>query len=338
VRQRVTAGVGAAVLVAVVFALNFYHLPVVALSPGPAEDILSRIRIRGRTPVYESKGQLYLTSVGIDDNVRFYEALLDLANRDVQVLPRKDLYPQGETTQEVDRRNAADMDDSKLNATVVALRELGYRVRPSSTHVVEVAKGAPADGRLRPGDRILRVDGRAVSSQDDVQRAIRRHRPGQRVVLSVRRGRRELDVTVGTRASVDPPSRAQVGVVLRDDYAGLPVDVTIDTENIGGPSAGLMFALSIIDKLTPQDLTAGRRIAGTGEIDTEGEVGPIGGIAEKLVAARRQGATIFLVPEGNCAEARRAAPSGLRLVRVGTLDDALRFLRQAPAAPSAPGC
>ena len=337
-RQRVTAGVGAALLVAVVFALNFYRLPVVALSPGPAEDVLSRIRVSGRMAVYDSKGSLYLTSVGIDDDVRFYEALLDLANHDVQVLPRADLYPQGESPQEIDRRNAVDMDDSKTNATVAALRELGYRVSPSAVVVVDVARGAPAAGRLREDDRILRVDGRAVHSIAEIQQAIGRHRPGERVVLRVRRGRAEQDVTVGTRASDDPPARPQVGVVLREDFQNLPVSVTIDTENIGGPSAGLIFAISIVDKLTPEDLTAGRRIAGTGEISVDGAVGRIGGIAEKLVAARRQGATIFLVPAGNCGEARSAAPAGLRLVRVANLEDALRFLRQDPRTASAPGC
>ena len=337
-RQRVTVGVGAVILVAVIFALNFYRLPVVALSPGPAEDILSRIKVRGRTAVYESKGQLYLTSVGIDDDVRFYEALLDLANDDVQMVPRADLYPEGESSEEINRRNAVDMDDSKLNATVVALRELGYKVSPSATRVVDVAKGAPADGKLRTGDRIVRVDGRPVSSIDDVQRAISRHRPGERVLLRVRRGDTQVDVTVGTRASAEPPTRPQVGVVLRDEFQELPVDVTIDTENIGGPSAGLMFALAIVDKLTPQDLTAGRRIAGTGEISLKGEVGRIGGIAEKLIAARRQGVTIFLVPAGNCDEARLVAPAGLRLVRVASLDDALGFLRQAPATASARDC
>jgi len=338
VRQRVTAGVGAVILVAVVFALNFYRLPVVALSPGPTEDVLSRIKVRGRTPVYESKGQLYLTSVGIDDNVRFYEALLGLANPDVQMLPRDDLYPEGETPEDVDRRNAVDMDDSKLNATVVALRELGYKVSPSATQVVDVAKGAPADGRLRAGDEIVRVDGRPVSSTADVQRAIGKHEPGERVRLLVRRGKAQVDVTVGTRASSEPPARPQVGVVLRDEFQQLPVDLTIDTENIGGPSAGLMFALSIVDKLTPDDLTGGRKIAGTGEISMKGEVGRIGAIQEKLIAAKRQGAAIFLVPAGNCAEARRTAPAGLLLVRVASLDDALRFLRQAPTHAPAPPC
>jgi len=338
VRQRVTAGVGAVILVAVVFALNFYRLPVVALSPGPTEDVLARIKVRGRTPVYESKGQLYLTSVGIDDNVRFYEALLDLANPDVQMLPRARLYPEGDSSEEIDRRNAVDMDDSKLNATVVALRELGYKVNPSGTQVVDVARGAPGDGRLRAGDEIVRVDDRPVSSLAEVQRAIARHQPGEQVRLQVRRAKAQVDVTVGTRASPEPPTRPQVGVVLRDEFQDLPVDLTIDTENIGGPSAGLMFALSIIDKLTPQDLTAGRKIAGTGEISLEGEVGRIGGLAEKLIAARRQGATVFLVPAGNCEEARRTAPTGLRLIRVATLDDALRFLRQEPTTASAPSC
>jgi Lon-like protease len=125
-------------------------------------------------------------------------------------------------------------------------------------------------------------------------------------------------------------------VELQELFENLPVKVTIETENIGGPSAGLMFALSIIDRLTPEDLTGGRRIAGTGEISVDREVLPIGGVAEKLVAARRQGATVFLIPKDNCPDVRGRVPSGLRLVRVATLDDALRFLRQPGAA--APGC
>src|SRR6266508_653215 len=193
VRQRLTAGVGAVVLVVVVLALNFYQLPVVALSPGPAEDVLSRVKVEGGTQVYDSKGRFYLTSVGIDDDVRFFEAILDLANRDVQLRPRSDIYPQGESTQQVNQQNADDMDESKVLAAVVALRKLGYTVDPSAVDVTEVRPGAPAYGKL-------------------------------------------------------------------------PVPVSINTENIGGPSAGLMFALSIYDRLTPGDLTGGRRIAGTGQI------------------------------------------------------------------------
>jgi PDZ domain-containing protein len=338
VRQRVTTGVGVVLLVAIIVALNFYRLPVVALSPGPAEDVLSRVKVTGRTPVYESKGDLYLTSVGIDDDVRFYEALLDLANRDVQMLPRADLYPDDETPQEIDRQNTIDMDTSKTNATVVALRELGYSIEPTGTQIQEVASDAPAAGKLRVADEILRVDGQRVHTTGEVREAIGRHHPGERVTVQVRRDHSDLDVTVATRAAGDSPGHAQIGVVLRELFDRLPVDVTIDTEGIGGPSAGLMFALSIIDKLTKEDLTGGRRIAGTGEIFLDGRVGRIGGISEKLVAARRQGATVFLVPDGNCAEARRSAPHGLHLVRVATLRDALAYLRQPPAAAVGSGC
>jgi Lon-like protease len=149
VRQRMTAGVGAVVLVVVVLALNFYRLPVVALSPGPAEDVLSRVKVQGATQVYDSKGRFYLTSVGIDDDVRFFEAILDLANRDVQLRARSDIYPQGESTQQVNQQNADDMDESKVLAAVVALRKLGYKVDPSAVDVTEVRPGAPADGKLK---------------------------------------------------------------------------------------------------------------------------------------------------------------------------------------------
>jgi Lon-like protease len=318
-----------------VLALNFYRLPVVALVPGPAEDVLSRVRIEGGAKAYDSKGKLYLTSVGIDDDVRFYEGLLDLANHDVQLRPRRELYPEGETPAEVDQQNVSDMRESKTTATVVALRHLGYRIRPSGVEVTEVLHGAPADGLLQPGDRIVAVDGHRVASVEDIQAAIGRHRIGDQVGFRVRRDQAARVVRVRVGADDGKP---RVGVLLSEVFDDLPVRISIETENIGGPSAGLMFTLSIIDKLTPDDLTAGRRIAGTGQITLDGQVLPIGGIAEKLIAARRQGASIFLVPKGNCDEVRGHAPAGLRLVRVGDVDDALRFLRQPAASATVPGC
>jgi Lon-like protease len=333
VRQRVTAGAGVTALVVLVFALNFYQLPVVALTPGPAEDVLTRIKIEGSTPVYDSKGKLYLTSVGIDDDVRFYEALLDLANRDVELRPRAELFPQGEGDQQVDRENVELMNESKTVAEVVALRELGYQVKPSAVVVRDVVEGTPAVGRLEAGDRILRVDGHPVATIDQVRAAITRHQTGERVAFLVDRQATHTSVDVRVAAADGQP---RVGVELSERYDKLPLRLTIETENIGGPSAGLMFALSIIDRLTPADLTGGRRIAGTGELSVDREVLPIGGVAEKLVAARRQGATIFLIPKDNCPDVHGRVPAGLRLVRVATVDDALRFLRQ-PELP-APGC
>jgi PDZ domain-containing protein len=334
VRQRLTAGVGAVVLVVVVLALNFYQLPVVALSPGPAEDVLSRVKVEGGTQVYDSKGRFYLTSVGIDDDVRFFEAILDLANRDVQLRPRSDIYPQGESTQQVNQQNADDMDESKVLAAVVALRKLGYTVDPSAVDVTEVRPGAPADGKLRPGDRLVRVDGRPVGSIKQLQGAIQGHHPGETLALTVKRG--DADVAVRVPVALDG-GQPRIGVVLHEQYGKLPVPVSINTENIGGPSAGLMFALSIYDRLTPGDLTGGRRIAGTGQITEDGSVVPIGGIGEKIVGAKRQGATVFLLPRANCGEARQHPPPGVRLVPVSNLADAIAFLQSTPGDP-APRC
>jgi Lon-like protease len=335
VRQRVTAAVGVLVLIGLVFAVNFYRLPVVALSPGPMEDVLVRLKVEG-SRVYDSEGKLYLTSVGIDDDVRFYEALLDMANRDVQLLPRAELYPEEQDSTEIDKENAALMDRSKETASVVALREVGYEIEPSGVEVTQVVDGAPADGKLRVGDRILEADGRAVDSTEEVRAAITRHEIGERVAFRVDRGDTEKNVSVQVQEADD---QRRVGILLRDLFPDLPVKVTIETENnIGGPSAGLMFTLSIIDKLTPEDLTGGRRIAGTGEIALDGAVLPVGGVAEKLIAVRRLGVTTFLIPAENCDSVRGRVPDGLRLVKVATVSDALRFLRDPKADATAPGC
>ncbi len=334
-RQRVIAVVGVVALIGLVFALNFYRLPVVALSPGPMEDVLARLKVEG-SRVYDSEGKLYLTSVGIDDNVRFYEALLDMANRDVQLVPRAQLYPEEQDSAEIDKENVALMDRSKETATVVALRQVGYKIEPSGVEVTEVVAGAPADGKLRAGDEILAADGHLVDSTDEVRKAITGHKPGERVAFRVERGKGEKNVSVEVQEVEDQP---RVGILLRDLFPDLPVKVTIQTQNnIGGPSAGLMFTLSIIDKLTREDLTGGRRIAGTGEIALDGSVLPVGGVGEKLIAVHRLGVTTFLIPAENCAGVRGQVPDGLRLVKVSKVDDALRFLRDPKAAATAPGC
>ena len=300
------------------------------------EDVLARLKVEG-SRVYDSEGKLYLTSVGIDDNVRFYEALLDMANRDVELVPRAQLYPEEQDSTEIDAENVALMDRSKETATVVALREVGYKIEPSGAEVTQVVSGAPADGKLQAGDEILEADGRAVDSTEDVRKAITSHQPGETVAFRVERLARPRRTWPVQVQEVDDQPR--VGILLRDVFPELPVKVTIETENnIGGPSAGLMFTLSIIDKLTREDLTGGRRIAGTGEIALDGSVLPVGGVGEKLIAVHRLGVTTFLIPAENCAGVRGQVPDGLRLVKVSKVDDALRFLRDPKAAETAPGC
>jgi PDZ domain-containing protein len=253
----------------------------------------------------------------------------------VQLLPRAQVFPEDDSTDEIDKENVALMDMSKETAKVVALRELGYDIEPSGVEVTQIVSGAPADGKLETGDRIVEVDHRAVTSTDQVRKAITGHRVGERVAFRVKRGKASKEVSVLVQAADNQP---RVGVVLRDLFPDLPVRVTIETENIGGPSAGLMFTLSIIDRLTSVDLTAGRRIAGTGEIALDGSVLPVGGVAEKLIAVRRRGVTIFLIPADNCGDVRGRVPDGLRLVKVSSLEEALRFLRQPAATVTAPGC
>ena len=200
---------------------------------------------------------------------------------------------------------------------------------------VEIRSPRPdeADARLAAARR-LAADGHAVASIDQVRKAINGHRAGERVAFRVDRGRAQKDVSVPVQVADNQP---RVGILLRDLFPELPVKVSIETENnIGGPSAGLMFTLSIIDKLTPEDLTAGRRIAGTGEIALDGAVLPVGGVAEKLIAVSRQGVSTFLIPAENCDSVRGRVPAGLRLV--AKIEDALQFLRDPKAAANAPGC
>lgn len=343
--RHVLKGTGALALTALVIALNFVRLPVVTLLPGPVEDVLPHVRVGDRTPTYESKGRLFLTTVGVDSDVTFYEALLQLADGEVEVVPRTQIYPEDRSEQEVNLENAAEMDDSKLAATIVGLREAGYEVDtdPDGVRVAGVLDGGAASGKLRTDDRILEVGGKPVRSGDQVRDAIAAAGVGQRLAFKVQRGRSTVTETVTTRRS---PPRAQpspsgqarpyVGVSLANVY-DFPVKIQIETSNIGGPSAGLMFALSIVEKLGKKDLIGDRLIAGTGIVDLNGNVGAIGGIRQKMIAARRRGATVFLTPRGNYDEARQVKPDGLQIVPVGTVREALDYLRRTTPSQAASG-
>jgi PDZ domain-containing protein len=335
--RRVLTWTGAVLVAALVAGLNFYQLPVVTLLPGPVEDVLPQVKVSGPTRTYAVHGSLYLTTVGVDERVNFYEALLDFADRDVQVVPRSVLYPDGQTEQETDLQNAAEMDNSKMAATVVGLRRAGLKVDtdPDGVRIAGVLPGSAADGHLQADDKVLAVGGVAVRGSEDIRTQIGKARIGQKLAFKVQRGSAVRTEVVVPRQAPDDRTRPYVGVSLADIF-DFPVHVDIQTENIGGPSAGLMFALSIVEKLGPEDLTRDRKIAGTGTIDYDGNVGPIGGIQQKLIAARRTGATIFLCPSDNYAEAKQGKPRGLELIPVKTIDEALIFLRRNDSAAAAP--
>ena len=305
------------------------RVPYVALGPGPTYDTLGEVdgtpllEIEGR-PTFPTEGRLDLTTVGVQPRLTLFEALEGWLDRDRAVVPREVVYPPGKTDDEVDRETAEQMAASQNSAVSAAARQLGFRT--ADVVVQDVAAGAPAAGRLRAGDVLRTVDGRALRDAADLRTAVAGGQVGDVVRIGFERGGRTSAVEVRTAASDDGEPRPVIGVMTREEPVDAPFDVEITLEDVGGPSAGLMFALGILDKLGEPSLTGGQHIAGTGEITAQGEVGPIGGIAQKLVAAKAEGVDAFLVPQGNCAEAVRTAPGGLPLVEVATLSQALTGL------------
>ena len=306
-------------------------VPYVALTPGPTTNTLGAvgdsalIRIEGRE-TFPTKGHLDLTTVSVLGGPRqrmdIVTALSGWLDDEVAIVPEEQVYPEGETAEEVERQSAAEMTESQENATTAALRQLDI---PVTTRVLvdQLSDDSPARGKLEPGDVVLEIDGQAAVGGARLRELITAHEPGEPVRIAVRRDGRRVETTIETAAAED--GRAIVGILTRDD-ADYPFTVEISLRDVGGPSAGLMFALGIVDKLTPGALTGGRFVAGTGTIDDAGQVGDIGGIPQKMAGAREAGATVFLVPEGNCAEAVRTAPDGLQLVKVDTLDHAVGAL------------
>lgn len=243
------------------------------------------------------------------------------------LVPARVINPEGVSDTQRRQSSLNQMSQSQLIAITVALRSLGktVEVRPVGAEVVLVQPGAPADGKLEVGDVVVEAEGQPVRTTDDLARAASGLTPGDDLTLIVRRGDKRIDLTLPTQASESDPDRAVVGIGVQnaEDYH-FPVDVKIDAGSIGGPSAGLAFALDVANELGP-DLVRGRVIVATGELTLDGKVLPIGGIKQKAIAAERAGADLFLVPDGNAAEAR-AAVDDLEIVPVSTFREAVAAL------------
>lgn len=314
-------------------------VPYVILSPGPTYNTIGIERgsqvivIEGRKP-NQTSGHLNMTTVSISgDSVTAAEALAAWLKHDEVVVPRAAVYPPGESEQQTEQQNAADFQQSQDSATAAALCELGY---PKGFGIIDVTSDGPSHGILEPGDRFISVAGEPVTSDEQLRAVLSAQSPGDKVAVVVnRRGTTaRLEVTLGKSPD---GTKAFLGV-LADDTCLAPFSVTIHLSDVGGPSAGLMFALGIIDKIGSDDLTGGRFIAGTGTIDASGKVGVIGGIQLKMIAARQHGATVFLAPAGNCADVRGATPSGLQVVKVDTLSNAVQDLLRIEHHEPVPTC
>lgn len=314
-------------------------VPYVALRPGPTFDTLGSVA--GRTVVdiegtrtYPTSGHLHMTTVSVLDDITLYGAMGLWVSGSSALVPREEFVPPDLSEQEVEQQNKRLFQDSEASAKAAALRYLGY---PTNVVIDQVFPDAAAGGRLAAGDQLLSIDGQPVRTARQAVELLTPRRPGEVVQVRFQRGDalpREVSIRLGEGPQ---PGRGYLGVGLTDQ-PDVDFDITISLADVGGPSAGLMFALSIVDKLTPGALVGDMFVAGTGTITADGKVGSIGGIRFKMMRARADGATVFLVPAGNCEEALARAPEGLRLVRVSTLNDAVTALDALRAGEEVPGC
>jgi Lon-like protease len=333
---------GVCVLAALVVAA-VVSVPYVALTPGPTLNTLGKpagtelIQITGHR-TYPTTGNLNMVTVsytggpGTDFNI--FSALRAWLTPNDAVVPESEIYGTGQTQQQVVQQDTQEMLGSQQDATAAAMCYLNIKFA-TINRVLATVKGTPAYGVLRPGDDITAVDGTPIGCDNDVVTMIRDRKPGADVKLTIVRDGSTKTLTLATKDEGGVPV---VGVQLASPAFKFPFGVKINLSDIGGPSAGLMFALGIIDKVTPDNLTGGKFIAGTGEIEPNGAIEPIGGIQQKMAGARAAGATIFLTPAGNCSNTTGAVPAGLRLVRVTSLANAVSELMAINHGQPVPSC
>jgi Lon-like protease len=345
-RRQLTLMLAAVGVAVSILAASFISVPYVILSPGPTLNTLGSlgshsdakplIQISG-TRTFPTNGHLNLVTVsyqgGPGDSFNIFTALQAWLSPHEAVVPEQELFPAGQTQQQVTHTDTEEMVGSQQTAEAAALCQLGIKFDTIDT-ITAVEPGMPATRVLKASDVITAVDGTPVTCRADAGTLIRARRPGAPVQLTVSRNGVTKHIRL-TTADVD--GTPVVGVQVAESYK-FPFQIKINVGDIGGPSAGMMFALAIIDKLTHDNLTGGKFIAGTGEISPNGAVSPIGGIQQKMAGARAAGATVFLTPAANCPDTAGAVPAGLRLVKVGTLNSAVHDLQVIKAGGNVPSC
>ncbi|MDQ3958680.1 MAG: PDZ domain-containing protein [Actinomycetota bacterium] len=317
-RVVIAAGISAALVVAaavIPIPVFFRYLP------GPVRDVQKLVQVE-QAKTYSSEGQLFLTTVSVDTSVTFFE-IVETALDPTKDLVMKEEVTGGQSLETVRDQQIEAMRRSKQAARQIALSAVGIPAG-AGARVLSTVEGAPADGLFEEGDRVVAVDGTEVTTACDVIEAVNERRAGDTLRIDVVREGRRRALTVTAADHPAQPGAAFVGIEMAD-VKGSSVGVKFRTGDIAGPSAGLMFSLALYDRLTPDDLTHGRKIAGTGEIACGGAVGPIGGIEEKVAGAERAGAEIFLAPALNFADAQTAA-GDIEVISVSTFQEAVDYL------------
>lgn len=313
--------------------------PYFLITPGGTYDIGSRVHVPDdrRRPM----GRMAFTAV-YEQEASWTDVARTQALGQAELVPAAAVRPPGTTQQQLNQTNKRLIDESKPIAAVVALRAAGYSVdiTGQGAQVESVVQGLPAEGVLQVADVIVGVDGQPIDTTSSLIASIRQHKPGDLVALSILRDGQPRGVQLAAADSPSEPGRPVVGVTISTYLydVRMPFPVDVETDNVGGPSAGFMFALGILDAITDGDLTRGYYVVGTGTIAADGSVGAVGGAAEKALAAERDGAQLFLVPRDDYAEAQRWVKT-LHIVPVERFEDAVQALCRLEPLPTlaAPG-
>lgn len=324
------------VAVVLILASAFYYLPYYVTKPGMAKELEPIIEVAGGD---QEKGSFMLTTVRIG-RANIYSYLLAKWSKYQEVYPESSIRVQGETDEEYNVRQLHLMDNSKNHAIKVAYEKAGKKVsyKYLGVYVLDIHEDMPAANVLNAGDQIIQVDNLRFDSSQQFINYIATKKAGDKVQIVYKREETEKRATIALQPFKNHPNKVGLGISL-DDYTRITTDpiVSINSEQIGGPSAGLMFSLEIYNQLTKGDLTKGYQIAGTGTMDEEGKVGPIGGIGQKIVAADKSGADIFFAPNENGAAhsnykdalvAAKDINTKMKIVPVDSFDDAVNYLEQ----------
>lgn len=323
---------GAAFVLAIVMFVQ--PVPYVVMTTGPMFNTLGSsegvefVSIED-TKTYPVSGSLNLMTVrergGPYGSVSIPEIFFSWLQDSDDVIPSSALYPEGTSRQQAQERNVISFDSAQSNAVAASMNNLGEPVT-ATTFIVGVVSESPAQGVLEVGDVVVSIDGTKIESPEQVVKVIQARKPGDKVEVKYERDGKALSDTFTLIASPADPKKGFLGVRSATSFEG-PFPIEFGVEGVGGPSAGLVFSLSIIDKLTPDDLTGGKNVSVTGTISPEGKVGAIGGLKQKLAAAQNDGSELFLVPEGNCDVVLANPTSSMPVVPVENLDQALDALK-----------
>lgn len=299
------------------------EIPYLAYSAGPVSDAADSV-VAEEVPVFPPQGELLMLTV-VSQDVNVFEAVLAGLDPTVDLVRKQAVRREGETDEEYRNRVLQQMDDSNFRAVAVALRYLGYEMPVTDVVINEIVEGVPAADVLALDDSIRAINGVPIESADDFGPALEGYGVGDVITVEVDRGEENLVLEVELAEREEEPGQPMIGVIL-GELTESPFPLTIEAGDIGGPSAGMMHTIAIIDTLTEGELTKGHVIAGTGTIQPDGTVGAIGGIRQKVVGAEAAGAEAILVPEANYESALTAEYENIEIVPVATLDDAITYL------------